>query len=65
MIYKQIWNTSAEKKKENSSKTVEIDIKKGMDNTSQSENPSGEQNTSSNTDNSESTVFLSESSKSF
>ena len=56
MIYKQIWNTSAEKKKENSSKTVEIDIKKGMDNTSQSENPSGEQNTSSNTDNSESTV---------
>lgn len=53
MIFKQIWNTSAEKKKENNAKTVEIDIKKGMDNTSDGENPGGEQNTSSNTDNSE------------
>lgn len=53
MIFKQIWNTSAEKKKENNAKTVEIDIKKGMDNTSDGKNPSGEQNTSSNTDNSE------------
>lgn len=53
MIFKQIWNTSAEKKKENNAKTVEIDIKKGMDNTSDGENPGGEQNTSSNIDNSE------------
>lgn len=53
MIFKQIWNTSAEKKKENNAKTVEIDIKKGMDNTSDGKNPGGEQNTSSNTDNSE------------
>lgn len=53
MIFKQIWNTSAEKKKENNAKTVEIDIKKGMDNTSDGENPGSEQNTSSNTDNSE------------
>lgn len=52
MIFKQIWNTSAEKKKENNAKTVEIDIKKGMDSTSPEENLNNGQPTASNTDNS-------------
>lgn len=51
MIFKQIWNTSAEKKKENNAKTVEIDIKKGMENNSSSENSGSEQHPSSDADN--------------
>lgn len=47
MIFKQIWNTSAEKKKENNPKTVEIDINKGSAENTSAAPPSSEPTSSS------------------
>lgn len=53
MIFKQIWNTSAEKKKDSSAKTVEIDINKSSTNSTSDVPPSSERSPSSTENNSE------------
>jgi GDSL family lipase len=53
MIFKQIWNTSAEKKKESSTDTVEIDINKGSTDSTSDVPPSSEQSPSSTENSSE------------